>query len=265
MVLAFAVAAVVGVAAAISEEMPEADSAAVGLALLLALIPALVLLGRRNRPWTVLAGVTVAVWLWPVAIGLGQLPHELAPAVAVCLGAPMAAVYAVAAYGRGAYPTWASVPVAAGGFGVAAGVLVFLTPQEADLTGPGFAIFTMVLAGVALAGPLTACWAVGALARERRNRRLDHDGRALAELVRAAEAEVHGERQRIATGLSGSVLTRTSRMIALAEAGQLESVTTEARSALTAMRELLETLDDPGTPAPRTAQLTTPQSDEKRF
>ncbi|WP_433010804.1 sensor histidine kinase [Kribbella sp. CA-294648] len=259
MVLAVAVAAVAGMAAAISEEVPEADSAAVGLALLLALMPALMLLGRRNRPWTVLIGATLAAWLWPVAIGLDQLPHELAPAVAVCLGGPMAAVYAVAAYGQGTYPTWASVPVAAGGFGVAAGALVFLTPQEADLSGPDFAIFIMVLVSVVLAGPLTACWALGDLARRRRNRRLDHDGRALAELVREAEAEVHGERQRIATGLSGSVLTRTSRMIALAEAGQLESVTTEARSALTAMRELLETLDDPATAAPLAPHPTTPQ------
>lgn len=263
--LAVSAVAMLGVAGVFYEEIPDADSATFGLALLLALIPGLVLLGRRERPWTVLVGVAVASWLWPVMVGLGQIPHEAAPLVAMCLGAPMASVYAVAAYGREDYPTWASVPAAAGGFGVAAGALVLVTPMEADLTGPGFAGFIMVLVSIALAFPLAGCWAAGAFARRRRNRRLDHDGRVLAESVRAAEAEVHGERQRIATGLSGSVLTRTNRMISFAETGHLEGVTTEARSALTAMRDLLETLDDPATPAPLTPQSTTTRSDEKRL
>lgn len=265
LMLAVSAVAVLGVAAVIYEELPQADSATLGLALLLASIPGLVLVGRRQRPWTVLAGVAAACWLWPVAIGLGPLPHELAPLMGMCLGAPMAAVYAVAAYGSVARPTWLSVPAAAGGFGSAAGALVLLTPRDAEVAGTGFAVFIMFLVGLASAVPLGGCWAAGALARRRRNGRLSHDGRTLAELVQAAEAEVHGERQRIATGLRGTVLTRTNRMIALAESGQLEGATTEARSALTAIRDLLETLDSPNSPAPLTPPPTTPQTAEKEL
>jgi signal transduction histidine kinase len=248
--------AVGGTAGLIAEDFPSADAATVSLALLLALVPGLVLLGRRDRPWTVLAGVAATAGLWPVAIGFDLLPDGFAPALVMCIGAPMAAVYAVAAYGGGAAETWPSVPAAAGGVGAAAAALALVTPRDEETAGWGFAIFLMVMVSIALGILLLGWWAAGALVRRRRNRRLDHSGRALAELVRAAEAEVHAERQRVASGLHHSVLTRTSRMITLAEADDLEGVTTEARSALTAMRELLETLDEPGTPAPRTPQLT---------
>lgn len=259
-VVAVTVPTVSGTAALAVEELPADESAVVGFAVLLALIPGLVLFGRRDRPWIVLAGVAASAWLWPLAIGLGWLPDSLAPALVMCVGAPLAAVYAVAAYGGEADLTWASVPAAAGGFGAAAGVLMLVTPMEEELSGPGPASFFMVVVAVAMAVPLLGCWVAGVLVRKRRSRRLDRGGRALAELVQAAEAEVHSERQRIATGLHRSVLTRTGRLIALAEAGQLEGVTAEARSALTAMRELLETLDEPGTTAPRTPHLTTSQS-----
>ncbi|WBQ06181.1 sensor histidine kinase [Kribbella sp. CA-293567] len=243
-----------GTAALIFDEVPEGRPVAVYLALLVALIPGLVLLERRIRPWLVLAGVTASCALWPVAIGFGLLPDELAPALAMCVGALMAAVYAVAVYAPDANQTVASVAVAAGGFGLAAGVLAMITATEEDMSGTEFGGFMSTLVTIALAVPLLVCWAAGAFVRRRRSRRLDHRGRELAELVRASEAEVHAERQRIATGLHGTVLTRTSRMIALAEAGQIDGVTAEARSALTAMRELLETLDEPGTVAPRTPQ-----------
>lgn len=257
--------AVGGTAGLIAEERPAGDPAAASLALLLALIPGLILLGRRERPWIVLAGVVVAAWLWPIAIALDWLPDALAPSLVMCVGAPLAAVYAVAAYGIEGGQTWLSVPAAAAGFGAAAGAFGLITPMDGETSRAGLAVFLGIVVAVVLAIPLLGCWAAGALVRQRRSQRLDHGGRALAELVRAAEVEVHTERQRIATGLHRSVLTRTSRMIGLAETGRLDGVTAEARSALAAMRELLETLDEPRAAAPRTPQPTTPQLSEKEL
>ncbi len=229
-------------------DAPGLDAATISLALLLAVIPGLVLLGRRDRPWTVVAGVVLAGCLWPLAVGLELLPDSLAPALAFTVVAPAAAVYAVAAYGGDPVVTALSMVASGVGFGLPAGVLMALTEPEPE---PGFALFTGGLIAFLLILVLFACWLTGVFVRQRRIRRLDHTGAALAQLVQATEFEVHTERRRIAAGLHHSVLTRTHTMITLAEADRLTDVIAEARSALAAMRELLATLDEDGTPAPR--------------
>ncbi|WP_405063981.1 histidine kinase [Kribbella sp. NBC_01505] len=249
--LAVSLAAVGGTIGFLAETRPAPDAATISLAILLALVPGMILLGRQDRPWITLIGVVVASWLWPLAIGLSWLPDSLAPSLGFCLLAPAAAVYAVAAYGGDPGVSWTSILIAGAGYGQAAGALVALAPAADDPSDPGFPAFMGLLVSVVLAFPLLACWFAGALVRRRRIARLDHTGETLAQLVYATELEVHTERQRIAAGLHHSVLTRTHQMIALAEAGDLEGVTAEARSALTAMRELLATLDEAGAPAPR--------------
>ncbi|GAA1582187.1 histidine kinase [Kribbella sancticallisti] len=232
---------------------PGAGPATTSLAVLLALIPALALLRRHDRPRSVVTVVAVFVWLWPLAIGFGLMPTGFAPAMVMSLGAPMAAASAASAYG-GRATWWWSVPAAAGGFGATVAVLEVVAPSEPP--DPGFAVFFSLMIALLTAIPLLGSWAIGALVRRRRLRRVDNRGQALADVVRAAEIAVHTERRRIARGLHHNVLTRTSRMIAHAEAGRLEGVTAEARSALAAMRDLLDTLHDDGAPAPRSPRPT---------
>ncbi len=247
-VLAAVTVPAVGGTLILISEVAGLDAATISLAILLALIPCLILLGRRDRPWTVVAGIAVAAWLWPLAIGLDWLPDALAPSMAFTVFAPVAAVYAVTVYGGdpalGALSTLAS----GGSAGLAAGVMVMHIPSE---DGPGFGLFVGGVIAFFLILVLLACWLTGVAVRRQATRRRDHTGETLARLVYATELEVHTERQRIAAGLHHSVLTRTHTMITLAEAGRLADVTAEARSALTAMRELLATLDEDGTPAPR--------------
>ncbi|WP_165952823.1 histidine kinase [Kribbella albertanoniae] len=246
--VAVTIPAVGGTAGFISDE-PGLDTATISLAILLALIPCLILLGRRDRPWTVVAGISVAAWLWPLAIGLDWLPDALAPSMAFGVFAPAAAVYAVAVYGGDPVVGALSTLVAGASGGLAAGVMLMDIPSE---DGPGFQLFVGGVIAFFLIIVLLGFWVLGFLIRQRRTRRRDHAGETLARLVYATEVGVHTERQRIAAGLHHSVLTRTHTMITLAEAGRLADVTAEARSALTAMRELLATLDEDGTPAPRT-------------
>ncbi|MFB6720185.1 histidine kinase [Kribbella sp. NPDC056345] len=245
--VAVIIPAIGGTAGFISDE-PGLDTATISLAVLLALIPCLILLGRRDRPWTVVTGIAVAAWLWPLAIGLDWIPDPLAPSMAFGVFVPAAAVYAVAVYGRDLAVGALSGVALGASAGLAAGVMLMYIPSE---DGPGFGLFIGGVIAFFLIPALVGVWAVGALARRKRQQRRDHTGETLARLVYAAEVGVHTERQRIAAGLHHSVLTRTHTMITLAEAGRLADVTAEARSALTAMRELLATLDEDGTPAPR--------------
>ncbi|WP_344153579.1 histidine kinase [Kribbella yunnanensis] len=246
--LAVLLPAVGGTIGLISEE-PGLDAATISLAILLALIPGLILLGRRDRPWTVVAGVALSGFLWPLALALGWLPDAFEPALAFSVLAPAAAVYSVALYGGDPAVSALSMLASGGSFGLASAAIIMHTPAEDE--DPAFAFAVGGLIAFILVMLLLACWATGVLIRQRRNQHRDHTGETLARLVWATEMEVHTERQRIAAGLHYSVLTRTHTMITLAEAGRLSDVTAEARSALTAMRELLATLDEDGAPAPR--------------
>ncbi|GAA0612053.1 histidine kinase [Kribbella sandramycini] len=251
--LAVATPAVGGTGAMLAATKPIPDAATVSLGVLIALLPGLILLGRLQRPWTALLGVVLAGCLWPLAIGLGWLPDSLAPALALSLFASAAAVYAVATYGGDPVITWLSAGIATAGVGLSTGGLLRVAAAPDDPSGWGYPIAMGVVVAVVLAIPLGFCWVIGGLLRRRRLRESDQTGATLAELVRATEYEVHTERLRIAGGLHHSVLTRTQVLIDRAEAGDLEAATTEARAALTAMRDLLETLDD-GAPAPRRPQ-----------
>ncbi|ADB33318.1 histidine kinase [Kribbella flavida DSM 17836] len=241
---------------ALADERPADRAAVTSLGLLLTLIPGLALLGRRDRPWGTLGGVVAAGWLWPVLMGPGVLPATFDLGALFVVGAHAAAVYAVGLYGGPSRRTWLSAVISAGGFGVAMGAIEVVAPLEGEPGDVGYGVFLSVLVALAVLVPLLGCWAAGRAVRRRRYSGLDDADEALSEEVRAAVAAVHTERQRVAAGLHDSVLTRTSRMIGLAEAGCLDGVITEARAALMAMRELLDSLYDSSAPAPLSPHLT---------
>src|SRR5690606_28090561 len=85
-------------------------------------------------------------------------------------------------------------------------------------------------------------------------RREDERRSALAASVTAGVAGAQAERQRIVSGLRESVLERVELLVERAEAGQLSLAATEARNALTAMRELLGVLRAQQPSTERTAE-----------
>ncbi|MFD6132121.1 sensor histidine kinase [Streptomyces diastaticus] len=279
--------AVFGSAAAVASSvaLTKAEDAGYGAGTCLLLVSvltlhALPLLWRRHAPWAVLAVTGAAALLWPVLLRGSALP----PSSAICfLGGGIvapAAVYAVAAYGRvlrtAPVPSGQHVPpptahpltCPAGSrlsfLSVPAAVLpsaISLTAAFAadgtllgDPAGPFLVLFlacwTLVLSGLGC----TAAWGAGWLMHRRRRRELGREDTALTTVLSSTRAMVHGERQRVAVGLRETVLRQTDRMISSAEEGSLEQVAVATRATLSAMRQLLGSLDAGRAPkAPRRA------------
>ncbi|MEV7861368.1 histidine kinase [Streptomyces hirsutus] len=253
-----------------------ADTAAynghgVPLSLLLALlliVHALPLLWRRRAPWLVLAVVGATTLAWTVLLGSGVLPGSTAHTLLLDGLVQGAAVYGVAAYGRVLIPKTAPV-----GRGVRPSTAYMTHPHGNRLSYLPVPAMTLLL-GVSVTGALandgtlygepldafglvsalitalvglgllfTVVWLAGWLMHMRRRRELSREDATLTALVSSARDAVHSERQRVAAGLQETVLQQTTRVISAAEAGSLDAVATATRATLTAMRELLRSLD----------------------
>lgn len=242
------------VALAAAEDWTEGSRRAglPGMLVLSALLAlhALPLLWRRRAPWAALTGVLATAWLWPVAVAGAAVSPRLSPFLAGGVLAETAAVYAVAGYGRGPARTWPAVPVATVGV---ASVLTVTAAADGALAGEDASWFSAALMTVLLCAvlcPLFALlWGAGLAVRRRRRRVLAHDDFELADSVWQAERAADAERRRLAAKVQDAVLHRTATLVELARQGRLDEVAAEARSALTAMRELLHSLggtEDPG-------------------
>ena len=224
------------------------DRDAPGLLLLSALliVQLLPLLWRRAAPWPVLAALLAGAWLWPWAPGSDADPW-LALIAGAC--ALVGGVYAVGAYGRDPWATWASVLVAAP---VLAGAVSVTAARDGSIDGDpagtlvvGITVFALTV----MLLPLFGCaWLAGFVVRSRRGRIARREDGELGAVVHEALAAAHRERQRVAAGLRAAVLDRTAEVVTAAEEGRLDDVAPAARESLAAMRELLGSLRD-GTPA----------------
>lgn len=237
------------------------------LALLLT-VHALPLLWRRRAPWLALAVIAATPLVWPVLLGSGVLPPSLANALLGGGWAELAAVYAVAAYGRVLIPqttpgrpsvqppatqmtyppgyrlSYLSVPATVLSFGVAItaafaadGVLL------GEPTDPLLVMFLLAEVLVCLGLLFTAAWWAGWLMHMRRRRVLVREDIALTGLLARTRDMVHSERQRVAGGLQERVLRQSALVISSAEAGSLNDVAAATRATLAAMRQLLGSLD----------------------
>ncbi|MBF9130440.1 hypothetical protein I0C86_15950, partial [Plantactinospora sp. S1510] len=215
------------------------------------------LLWRRRRPWTALAGVLGTAALWPVAVVLVPLPGQSAELLVAGVIAEFVVVYAVAGHARPAPNTLLAVPITALTLAAAltasavvdgsmAGQPVqpdtALTPELGLLF-----ILLFVLPGwLAITGlltfPLGAVWLLGTVLRRRRARVLAREADAVARTTAEAVEEARLERARIAAGLRAAVLDRAGQVVTAADEGRLDVVLEQARSTLTAMRGLLDTL-----------------------
>ncbi|UZI32987.1 histidine kinase [Streptomyces sp. VB1] len=241
-------------------------------------VHALPLLWRRRAPWLVLATVGATALVWPVLLGGGVLPASVAPSFLGGAAVELAAVYAVAAYGRAlapaarrvgsrmppmAYPSgsrlsYLSVLAAALSFGFSMAVAFAAdgTLLGEPLDSPAALLFNwalpLALLFVSLGSVFTVAWGAGWLMHRRRRRELSRQDAALTALLSEARERVRSERQRVADGLRETVFQQTTRVISAAEAGSLDDVAAASRAALVTMRRLLGSLDAGKAPtAPR--------------
>ncbi|MFC6017162.1 histidine kinase [Plantactinospora solaniradicis] len=215
------------------------------------------LLWRRHRPWAVLAGVLVTAALWPLAVVLVPLPGESAEVLVAGAIAEFVAVYAVAGHARPAPNTLLAVPITALSLAAAltasaavdgsvAGQRVQPDTAMTPELGLLFTLIFVLPGWLAMAGlltiPLGAVWLLGTVLRRRRAGVLAREADAVARTTAEAVEAARRERARIAAGLRAAVLHRAGQVVTAADEGRLDVLLEQARSTLTAMRGLLDTL-----------------------
>jgi signal transduction histidine kinase len=244
---------------------PDLVGAPVPLLILVAAVHAVPVIWRRTHPWAVLAAVAATAWLLPVLIAAGPVAPALGWVMPAGLGAEVLAVYAVARYARRNNLTALAIPAALISAALASGVTLALdAPPEEGIPFVGWAILMSAGAGCGLMLPMVGAWLTGFLVRRRRTNLEAREHDAVATSTAQAIWEAGFERARVAAGLQAAVLRDTTRVATAADAGDLDQVVTSARTALDAMRGLLNGLraeTDPGRdagdrdPQPTTAAL----------
>lgn len=217
------------------------------LVLLAVLAHSVPLLWRRQRPWAAFAAVTVTTWLGPLLILTDVAAGDSGWLFLPCVAADFAVVYAVAARvwsGR----SWIAPVVSVVSTALAIGVMSVDGAPAGEFDGP---VLTMVLAftlaliaGLLFVPPFGLTWVAGYAAQARRRRRLDLEEGAVAYAAAQAEARAREERARVAAGLRQAVLAHAARVPQAAEDADLTAVVGSAREALSAMRALLDGLND---------------------
>ncbi|ANP52533.1 signal transduction histidine kinase [Streptomyces griseochromogenes] len=223
----------------------------------LLVLHALPLLWRRRAPLASLAAVLATAWLWPVAVAVAPLSPRVSQFLVGGTLVEMLAVYALAAYGRGASTTWPAVIAAT--FGTAS-VVTATAAVDGSLAGDpvdGLVVVMVVLLGILLAPLFASLSGAGLVVRRRRLRILANDDFALASSMWHAQRAAEAERHRLALRLREAVLHHTASLVDLAGRGRLDDVATAARAALAAMRDMLHGLCDGEDPGGRLAPSPT--------
>ncbi|PSM41886.1 histidine kinase [Streptomyces dioscori] len=221
----------------------------IGVVAALLTLHALPLLWRRRAPWAVLAAVLASSWLWPVARTTAHLSGQVSPFLAGGLLAETLAVYALAAYGRGAASTWPAPLTAAGAGATALTVTATADGAMAGQTPSMLLVMVVVVPlGTLLCLLFLLVWGTGLIVRGRRLRAVARDDLALSVSRWEAQHAAGAERHLLAARLRDAVLDRTSALVELARRGELDAVATEARATLKAMRDLLHEMNG-GLPA----------------
>ncbi|GAA3960660.1 sensor histidine kinase [Actinoplanes auranticolor] len=222
---------------------PDLVGAPVPLLLLVAAVHAVPVIWRRTHPWAVLTAVAATSWLLPVLIAAGPVAPALGWVMPAGLGAEAVAVYAVARYARRNNLTALAIPASFSSAVLASGVTLALdAPPEEGIPFVVWAIFMSVAVGCPLGMPMVGAWLAGFLARRRRAGLEAREHDAVATSTAQAIWVAGLERARVAAGLQAAVLRDTARVATAADAGDLDQVLTSARTALDAMRGLLNGL-----------------------
>ena len=205
---------------------------------------------RRSRPWTVLGAVALTSWVVPVLIATGTVAPALGWVMLAGLSAEAVAVYAVARYARRPDLSALAIPAALTSAVLATGVTLALDPPpEEGVPFVAWMLFMSAVIGCPLGVPIAGCWLAGFAVRRRRTRIEAREHDAVASSTAQAIWLAGLERTRVAAGLRAAVLRDTARVATAADAGDLDQVLTSARTALDAMRGLLNGLREEPDPA----------------
>jgi signal transduction histidine kinase len=241
----------------LAEEDPGVTAASVPLLVLVSSVHAVPVLWRRTHPWKALGAVAATAWLVPALIAAGVIAPVQGWVLLAGLGAEAVAVYGVARYGIRPELTVLAIPVALSSVVLATGVTLALDPPPEDDFPFLMAVAIMsALVGCPLGMPVGCSWLTGFLVRRRHTgiEAREHD--AVAAATAQALLESGRERARVAAGLRAAVLRDAARVATAADAGDLDQVLASARTALDAMRGLLNGLRAEPEPA-RDPQPTT--------
>lgn len=207
---------------------------------------------RRQHPWWTLVAVAAVGWLLLLLVAAHTLPLDGAECLAFGAGAELAAVYAVAAWGRRPQET-PLAPVAVSVSGALLASAAFLlaygqrSPGENAASAAVIAGLVAPPLGLATFGSWLAGWAV----RRRRDRRRHREEQAVDGVTFVAGLQTLGERARMAAGLRTEVLRHAAHVPRAADRADLTEVVSSARLALSAMRTLLnEKRDEEAPPSP---------------
>lgn len=205
-------------------------------------------LGWRSRfPGRALAAVLLALVLWQGCDLAGWTRPPVSDVFLVYGWVELTLVYSVGCYLPARSGPPAALAVAAvGGLALAGG---------SGITGDRAAAWAVLSAGLAV--PTFAVWSLGLLAGARRTRRTAATARSRRLLEHEADTAVREQRRRVAAGLRRTARGHAWAVVAAADAGRLETVLAEARSALTALRKDLADLRGPrdGAPPPTVAGI----------
>ncbi|MGW3952467.1 histidine kinase [Streptomyces sp. NPDC004752] len=190
-------------------------------------------LGRRSRaPGRALAAVLLALVLWLACDRAGWTQPPVSDIFLVYGWVELTLVYSAGAYLPFRRGLFAPLAVAAvGGLALASG---------RGITGSRAAAWAVLTCMLAL--PAFAVWSWGRRTARRHDRLRAADTQRRILLDGDADAAVHEQRLRFATGLRHTALRHAQAVVAAAEAGNLRTVREEARAGLTALRGLLSGL-----------------------
>lgn len=190
-------------------------------------------LGWRSRaPGRALAAVLLALVLWQACDRAAWTQPPVSDIFLVYGWVELTLVYSAAVYLPFRRGLFAPLAVAAtGGLALAGG---------RGITGSRVGAWAVLTCVLAL--PAFAVWSWGRRTARRRDRLRAADARRRVLLDGDADAAVHEQRLRFATGLRGTALRHAQAVVAAAEAGNLRTVREEARAGLTALRGLLSGL-----------------------
>ncbi|GAA3233203.1 sensor histidine kinase [Actinocorallia longicatena] len=234
-----AVLTVVPLVLALGPPEPLVEGVSAGFAVLLAVLlgcHALPLVLRARLPVAAAVLSAAASLAWPVLTLAGVLAPGWAQPLVFAWGVELILVY-------GAGP--AAVPVLAAASMAAVGAAAYWEPGE----GVGALVFYFAVFCAAAAAVLAPFRIWGLRARSAEERIVLNEESAR----RAIGAVTWTERQRLAAGLRGTVLTETAGLVSVAEAAAggaggdpreaVVQVARRARAALTGMRDLLEVME----------------------
>nr|WP_121438285.1 histidine kinase [Actinomadura pelletieri] len=210
---------------------------------------------RRKAPEATLAGVVVVDVLWCGLTLAGVIDRNWLVALGLAWTTEMIAVYSLTVYGPSAGMGFLGATAVGTAGGLIAVAALGTDPTEQPFTRVD------VVAGVMFFGiPATLAmlplWAWGAAVRARRRRGREWERSMVEAVAERTDHIVRAERYQVAVGLRDAVLDHTVRLTRIGESAlrdgsahdrrdALTVVVAEARAALSGMRDLLETMEEP--------------------